>query len=150
MMLACNSLPGLICGYIQSPADAYLFGRINNGNVASLPLGLGYGWAGEINLECTLQKLFNGPFGIGYPPEDAVRKQRDTQALKKMNAATKRSMTEALPFLDKTLVSKALQRDIVYDYIMANGLQEGYHIHHRVAVKLLDLLVQLLVRHQVR
>lgn len=121
MMLACNSLPGLVCGYIQNPSDAYLFGRINNGNVASLPLGLNYSWAGEINLECTLQKLFDGPFGIGYPPEDAERKQRDTKMLKEMNTVTKRSMIEVLPRLDKALVSKALQKETVYDYIMANG-----------------------------
>ena len=29
MMLACNSLPSILCGYIENPADAYLFGRIN-------------------------------------------------------------------------------------------------------------------------
>ena len=40
MMIACNSLPHLICGYLPTPQDAYLFGRINDGNVASLPLGL--------------------------------------------------------------------------------------------------------------
>lgn len=28
MMLACNSLPGLLCGYIETPQDAFLFGRI--------------------------------------------------------------------------------------------------------------------------
>lgn len=44
MMLACNSLPGLLCGYIETPQDAFLFGRINGGNVASLPLGLNFGW----------------------------------------------------------------------------------------------------------
>lgn len=43
MMLACNSLPGLLCGYIENPQDAFLFGRINGGNVASLPLGLNFG-----------------------------------------------------------------------------------------------------------
>ena len=32
MMLACNSLPGVLCGYAPAPADAYLFGRINAGN----------------------------------------------------------------------------------------------------------------------
>ena len=50
MMLACNSLPGVLCGFVQTPQDAYLFGRINGGNAASLPLGLNYGWLGEINL----------------------------------------------------------------------------------------------------
>ena len=52
-----------------------LFGRINDGNAVSLPLGLNFGWAGEINLQCTIEKLFADAFGIGYPPEDAERKR---------------------------------------------------------------------------
>lgn len=52
-----------------------LFGRINDGNAVSLPLGLNFGWAGEINLQCTIEKLFTDAFGIGYPPEDAERKR---------------------------------------------------------------------------
>lgn len=132
MMLACNSLPGVICGYVENPADAYLFGRINNGNAISLPLGLGFGWAGEINLECTLTKLFDEPFGIGYPPKDAERKLKDTRLLKEINAATKRSMIEVLPQLDKDLIHKVLQRDIVYQYIMEYGTNN----------ELLDMLKQ--------
>lgn len=30
MMMACNSLPGLRCGFVQTPQDAYLFGRITS------------------------------------------------------------------------------------------------------------------------
>mgnify|MGYP000987727413 CR=1 FL=1 len=71
MMLACNSLPGLLCGYIETPQDAFLFGRINGGNVASLPLGLNFGWQGELNLQYTLDKLFDGEFGMGYPENEA-------------------------------------------------------------------------------
>ncbi len=41
MALACNSLPGVVCGYVQNPTDAYLFGRINDGNAVSYPLGFG-------------------------------------------------------------------------------------------------------------
>ena len=44
MMLACNSIPGVLCGYTPTPQDAFLFGRINNGNAISVPLGLNYGW----------------------------------------------------------------------------------------------------------
>ena len=39
MMLACNSMPGVICRYAPTPKDAYLFAQINNGNAISLPLG---------------------------------------------------------------------------------------------------------------
>ena len=37
MMLACNSLPAVICGFVQNPQDAFLFGRINAGNAVSFP-----------------------------------------------------------------------------------------------------------------
>ena len=76
MMMACNSLPGLRCGFVQTPQDAYLFGRINNGNVVSLPLGLNFGWSGELNLRYTLEKLFDGEFNTGYLVQDAERKKK--------------------------------------------------------------------------
>ncbi|WEM63367.1 RpiB/LacA/LacB family sugar-phosphate isomerase [Streptococcus parauberis] len=82
MNMACNSLPNVLCGFIQNPQDAFLFGRINDGNAISLPLGLGFGWLGELNLEYSLEKLFDGEFGIGYPEEVAERKIKETQIVK--------------------------------------------------------------------
>ena len=76
MMLACNSFPGVLCGYVPTPMDAYLFAQINNGNAVSLPLGEGYTWAGRDNLEQTVRKLFSEPFGQGYPKAEASRKLR--------------------------------------------------------------------------
>ena len=124
MMLACNSLPGVLCGFIQTPQDAYLFGRINGGNAVALPLGLNYGWLGEINLQCVLDKLFDGAFGCGYPPEEAERKRRDAEALKRINAITKRTLTETLDQYDKALVSKALGWEKVRDCVLRSGIQE--------------------------
>ena len=31
-MLACNSFPGVICGHVADPLDAYMFAQINDGN----------------------------------------------------------------------------------------------------------------------
>lgn len=121
MMLACNSLPDVICGYVENPQDAFLFGRINDGNAVSFPLGLNFGWAGEINLKCTLEKLFEEPFGVGYPLKDAERKKRDTLLLKEINALTKRNMLEVFEQLDEELMRKALQRNDVVDYILKYG-----------------------------
>lgn len=121
MMLACNSLPGIICGYAQNPSDAYLFGRINDGNAISFPLGLNFGWAGEINLQCTLDKLFDGPFGTGYPKQDAIRKQKDTKLLKVINGITKRKLAEVIPKIDIDFMRKVVKRDYVYDYVMKYG-----------------------------
>lgn len=121
MMLACNTLPNLCCGYIVSPSDAYLFGRINDGNAVSFPLGLHFGWAGELNLKYCLEKLFDEDFGIGYPLQDSERKKKDTQLLKRINKISKKSMTEILPQLDKEIVQSALSRKNVIDYILEYG-----------------------------
>ena len=118
MMIACNSLPHLICGYLPTPQDAYLFGRINDGNVASLPLGLNYGWAGEINLKATIQQLFEEPFGIGYPLKDTKRKQEDTKKIKALNQLCKKDIIEFLNEIDPSFINKVLSKRNVIDYIL--------------------------------
>ena len=124
MMLACNSLPGVICGYIENPADALLFGQINNGNAVSYPLGLNWGWAGEINFTETIRALFSAPFGQGYPPQDAQRKRRDTERLKRINLLCKKRLAGVLPLLDEDLVYTALHYDIVCQYILEHGTDQ--------------------------
>ena len=121
MMLACNSLPDVICGYVETPQDAFLFGRINDGNAVSIPLGLNFGWAGEINLQCTIEKLFSGAFGIGYPPEDAERKRQDTLLLKKINALAKRRAVDVFEQLSKELMQKVFLKQNVIKYILDCG-----------------------------
>ncbi|MDE6938535.1 MAG: RpiB/LacA/LacB family sugar-phosphate isomerase [Lachnospiraceae bacterium] len=121
MMIACNSLPNIICGYTANPQDAFLFGRINDGNAVSIPLGLNFGWAGEINLQCTLEKLFEDEFGIGYPPEDADRKKRDTLLLKEINGLTKRNAIDVFERLDKALIQKVIKKTNVMEYILVHG-----------------------------
>lgn len=121
MMLACNSFPGAICGYAPTPQDAYLFGRINGGNAVSLPLGLNFGWSGELNLQYTLNALFNGPFGAGYPPQDAERKQADTAMLKDINRAVKRPLAEIFKKLEPEFVRSCLKRECVRNYILEYG-----------------------------
>lgn len=124
MMLACNSLPHVICGYAANPQDAFLFGRINDGNAVSLPLGLNFGWAGEINLQCTIEMLFADAFGIGYPPQDAERKKQDTLLLKKINALTKRNAIDVFQQLDKTFIQKVLQKKNVVEYLLEYGREK--------------------------
>lgn len=127
MMLACNNLPGVLCGYVPTPQDAFLFGRINGGNAASFPLGLGFGWLGELNLQYTLERLFEGGFGEGYPPEDAERKRGDTLLLKELGAATKREALECLPRYPAQLMEKVRRRKNVMEYIRqyGNGLLDS-------------------------
>ncbi len=126
MMLACNSLPGVLCGYIGNPSDAFLFGRINDGNAVSFPLGLNWGWAGEIALKSTMKALFSGPFGCGYPDSDAKRKQKDTKLLKYLNSMVKRTWEEALPLMDDDYLKTVFQRKKLFDFIVCNGTNESF------------------------
>lgn len=121
MMLACNSIPSVLCGYTPAPQDAYLFGRINNGNAVSVPLGLNYGWAGELNLDYTLHALFSESFGTGYPREEADRKRRDSELVKKLKSTSEVTFTQFLNKLDSSFLSKNLKRSTVTDYILGNG-----------------------------
>ena len=106
MMLACNSMPGVICGYAPTPKDAYLFAQINNGNAISLPLGEDYTWTGIDNFEKTIEALFSEPFGQGYPKSEAERKLKDTEKLKEIRRAGQVSMNELLDRLDPSQLER--------------------------------------------
>ena len=124
MMLACNSMPGVLCGYIPTPQDAYLFAQINDGNAVSLPLGEEYTWAGEENFEKTIAKLFSEPFGQGYPKSEAERKLEDTKLLKRIRNNSQVSMIELLTAIEKPLLDKVLRKIDVVEYIIENGKNE--------------------------
>ena len=121
MMLACNNMPGVLCGYAPSPMDAYLFAQINNGNAISLPLGEGYTWAGEDNLKATVRKLFSEPFGGGYPKGEEDRKKKDTQLLKQIRKNSQISTAALLDTLDSDMTEKLLRKHDVISLIMSRG-----------------------------
>ena len=121
MMLACNSFPGVLCGYVPSPMDAYLFAQINDGNAVSLPLGEQYTWAGYENFERTIAKLFSEPFGQGYPKEAAARKIKDTIMLKKIRHRSQISAAELMDLLDDSFAEHILRKQDVIQYILQHG-----------------------------
>ncbi|MBP1537673.1 MAG: RpiB/LacA/LacB family sugar-phosphate isomerase [Ruminococcus sp.] len=124
MMLACNSMPQVLCGYAPSPKDAYLFAQINNGNAVSLPLGEEYTWSGEENLEKTIAALFCEPFGQGYPRSAADRKLKDTQLLKSIREKSQVSAAEFFGQLDESIVQKILQKRDVVDFVVKYGQKD--------------------------
>ena len=121
MMLACNSFPGVLCGYAPTPMDAYLFAQINNGNAVSLPLGEEYTWAGYENFDATVAKLFSEPFGQGYPKGEAARKLRDTELLKQIRRSSQRAAVDLLESLDGDFVQSILLKQNVIGYILEHG-----------------------------
>lgn len=106
MMLACNSMPGVMCGYAPTPKDAFLFAQINNGNAISLPLGEEYTYSGEENLEETIKALFSKPFGGGYPESEARRKIADARLLKEIKTKSQISFQEFIDKIDEEKIKK--------------------------------------------
>ncbi len=107
-MLACNAFPGVLCGHIVDPSDAYLFAQINDGNAIALPFAKGFGWGAELNLEYIFEKLFSCEGGQGYPRERAVPEQRNKKILDQVKQVTCRKLTDILRELPAELVQGAL------------------------------------------
>ncbi len=134
MMLALNNIPGVLCGYIPSPEDAYLFAQINNGNAVSLPLGEDYSWRGLDNFDKTLAKLFSEPFGQGYPKSEAERKLKDTALLKDIRNKSQVSVSDFYRSLDSGLIQKSFTKKDVIEFVITNckdeSLSEWITEHH--------------------
>lgn len=121
MMLACNALPGVTCGYAATPAEAFLFGRINAGNAISLPLGLNDGWSSDLTFRLILEQLFIEPFGKGYPQEESARKQADTANLRTLKAISQRNLIDVLKEIDPELLKPIIRRKAFRAFIEENG-----------------------------
>lgn len=121
MMLACNNMSGVLCGYAPSPKDAYLFAQINNGNAISLPLGEEYTWSGEDNLDKTIESLFLEPFGQGYPKSESKRKQKDTALLKDIRRKSQVDIVSLLIKMDAEIIHKVLRKNDVIGFILSEG-----------------------------
>lgn len=121
MMLACNSMPGVLCGYAPTSKDAYLFAQINNGNVISLPLGEEYTWSGVVNFEKTIEKLFSEPFGQGYPKKEAVRKQKDTEKLKEIRELSQINMIDLIKKMDRKVIEAIMKKEDVVSFVLNKG-----------------------------
>ena len=100
--------PGVVCGHLLTPLDAFLFARINAGNCVSLALNQGYGWAGEVNLGLMFDALFTPETGSGYPTHRAEPQRQGREVLSQISLVTHRSMAEILLALPLEVVRTAL------------------------------------------
>jgi ribose 5-phosphate isomerase RpiB len=107
-MLACNAMPGVFCGLIIDPTDAFLFSQINDGNCMSMPYAKGFGWAAELNLQDCYRKIFENEGGAGYPKERAEIMAKNRGILKNLKAAASKDMLEVLKSVDQDLLKSAI------------------------------------------
>ncbi len=103
-MLSCNSFPGVLCGHVVDPTDAYQFTQVNNGNAISMPFAKGWGWGAELNLEYAFEKLFAEEWGLGYPRERAIPQQTNKKILDEVKKVTHTDVCYILENLDRKLV----------------------------------------------
>lgn len=119
-MLAMNSFPGVICGHVEDPVDAYTFAHVNDGNAVALPFAKGFGWGGELNLEYIFEKLFGFGHGQGYPKERVEPEQRNKKILDGVREKTLRPLPDCLPELDPALVKGAVAGEKFGELFFAN------------------------------
>lgn len=119
-MLACNAFPGVLCGHVVDPSDAYMFSQINDGNAIALPFAKGFGWGAELNLQYIFEKLFEGESGQGYPKDRVVPEQRNKKILDEVKKVTHNDLVTILKNLDQELVKGAIGGEKFKEYFFAN------------------------------
>lgn len=123
-MLACNAMPGVFCGLIIDPTDAFLFNQINAGNCISMPYAKGFGWAAELNLEDCYRKLFENEAGLGYPRERAAVMKTNRNVIADMKAAACHDMLTTLKNVDQDLLKAAIAGEKFEELFYANSQDE--------------------------
>lgn len=124
-MLACNAMPGVACGLVIDPTDAFLFGQINDGNAISMPYAKGFGWAAELNLQDCYRKLFEVERGVGYPKERAAIMAKNRGILTELKSASCHDMLTVLKQVDQDLLKSAIAGDKFQEYFFANAKDEA-------------------------
>lgn len=133
-MLAANSMPGVFCGLVIDPTDAFLFGQINDGNAISMPYAKGFGWAAELNLQDVYRKLFEGERGLGYPKERAEIMAKNRGILKDLKAVTCHDMLTVLKSIDQDLLKATVAGEKFQEYFFANATDEGIREYLKTVV----------------
>ncbi|QFT78486.1 RpiB/LacA/LacB family sugar-phosphate isomerase [Erythrobacter sp. THAF29] len=123
-MLACNSMPGVFCGLVIDPTDAFLFSQINAGNCMSMPYAKGFGWAAELNLQDCYRKIFENEPGLGYPKERAEVMAVNRGVLTNLKKAACHDMLTVLKTCDQDLLRTAISGERFEELFFANSNDE--------------------------
>lgn len=105
---AIMQFPGISCGLILDPVDAWLWAQVNGGNCISLCLNKGYGLGGNINLKFIFEKLFSTDFGIGYPEHRKIPQKEAREALAKLSEKAHQPFEVIVEEMDSIVMKKVL------------------------------------------
>lgn len=116
--------PGVFCGHILSPLDAWLFTQINGGNCISLMLNQGYGWAADVNLQFIFDRLFSVESGCGYPAHRQASQQASRETLEDISGLAHRPFAEIIATLSDKVIKPALDYPGVKELIDMGSIED--------------------------
>ncbi len=109
--------PGVFCGHILTPLDAWLFAQINAGNCVSLMLIQGYGWASDVNLRFIFDALFGVESGAGYPPHRSDSQRESRERLQRIATVSHKSFPEIIRLLEDETIKTVLGCSRFWEYV---------------------------------
>lgn len=124
--IAVAQYPGVYCGHLMTPLDAWLFTQINGGNVVSLALNQGYGWAGDVNLRLIFDQLFGVEWGAGYPSHRTSTQRESRELLTGISETTHHPMAEIVRALPRRVVEPALRFPGVWELLDVGHLTDAW------------------------
>jgi ribose 5-phosphate isomerase RpiB len=117
--------PGVVCGLVTKPLDAWLFAQINGGNCLSLQLLYEYGWAGDANLRFIFDALFSVESGGGYPPHRKESQAESRRLLADVSRRTHHAMAAIITLLHDDILRPALSFPGIMDLLDLNTLADA-------------------------
>jgi ribose 5-phosphate isomerase RpiB len=121
---AAMQYPGVFCGHILTPLDAWLFTQINDGNCVSLALNQGYGWAGNVNLKFIFDHLFQPERGGGYPPHRREAQKQGRDMLRRVSDAAHRSSADIIDGLPEEVLLPAVRFPRFQDFLPLASIED--------------------------
>ncbi len=113
--------PGVCCGLIENPLDAWLFAQINGGNCISLALNKNFGWAGDVNLRFIFDRFFSVERGGGYPEHRRESQQRSRTVLSGLSQLTHLPLPAIVELMEEAVAQPALSFPGVMDFIRTSA-----------------------------
>ena len=116
--------PGVFCGHILSPLDAWLFTQINGGNCVSLMLNQAYGWGSDVNLQFIFERIFSVESGAGYPAHRKESQQQSRLTLESISQISHQAMQKILLALPDEVLMPALEYPGVWELLDVDSLED--------------------------
>jgi ribose 5-phosphate isomerase RpiB len=116
--------PGVFCGHILTPLDAWLFAQINGGNCISLALNQGYGWASDVNLRFIFDRIFSVENGCGYPAHRKEPQKASRLKLVSISTLTHRPFAEIIEILPDDVVIPVIEYPGMKELIDGDSIED--------------------------